>query len=119
MGQVTVFSGPQRRRRWSDEQKLQILSEAFTPGACPSEVARRHDISRGQLYTWRGKLAVDAASTSSDSSGFAEAVVIGSADPSSSGSGAAIIVDMPGGRRITVFALASPGLAAAALKALR
>lgn len=53
MGQVTVFSGPQRRRRWSDEQKLQILSEAFTPGACSSEVARRHDISRGQLYTWR------------------------------------------------------------------
>ncbi len=23
MGQVTVFSGPERRRRWSDEERLQ------------------------------------------------------------------------------------------------
>ena len=32
MGQVTVFSGPQRRRRWSDEERLRILSEAFRAG---------------------------------------------------------------------------------------
>lgn len=30
MGQITVFSGPERRRRWSDEQRLQILTEAFS-----------------------------------------------------------------------------------------
>lgn len=30
MGQITVFSGPERRRRWSDEERLEILSE-FTP----------------------------------------------------------------------------------------
>jgi transposase len=33
MGQVTVFSGPERRRRWSAEERLQILSETFSPGA--------------------------------------------------------------------------------------
>lgn len=33
MGQVTVFSGPERRRRWSEEERLRILSEAFAPGA--------------------------------------------------------------------------------------
>ena len=59
MGQITVFSGPERRRRWNDEQRLQILTEAFAPGACPTEVARRHEISTGQLYTWRSKLLVD------------------------------------------------------------
>ncbi|WP_353200117.1 transposase [Sandarakinorhabdus sp.] len=53
MGPITVFSGPERRRRWNDEQRLQILTEAFAPGACPTEVARRHEISTGQLYTWR------------------------------------------------------------------
>jgi len=120
MGQITVFSGPERRRRWSDEQRLRILTEAFAPGACATEVARRHEISTGQLYTWRSKLAVDAAPPPDDGHvpSFAEALVINGGDPAS-GSGAAIVVDLPRGRRITIFASASPALAAAALKALR
>ncbi|KAB7644138.1 transposase [Polymorphobacter fuscus] len=61
MGQITVFSGPELRRRCNGEQRLQILTEAFAPQACPTEVARRHEISTGQLYTWRNKLAVEAA----------------------------------------------------------
>lgn len=34
MGQITVFSGPERRRRWSENERLEILTEAFSPGAC-------------------------------------------------------------------------------------
>ena len=34
MGQITVMTGPVRRRRWSDEERLEILAEAFAPGAC-------------------------------------------------------------------------------------
>jgi len=56
MDQVTVFSGPERRRRWSEEERLQILSEAFAPGACVAEVCCRHDISSALIYTWRRKL---------------------------------------------------------------
>lgn len=121
MGQITVFSGPERRRRWNDEQRLQILTEAFAPGACPTDVARRHEISTGQLYTWRSKLAVDAPPAPDDghSPGFAEAVMINGADSSLTGSSAAIVVDLPRGRRVTIFPSASPTLAAAALKALR
>ena len=121
MGQITVFSGPERRRRWSDEQRLQILTEAFAPGACPTEVARRHEISTGQLYTWRSKLAADAPPARADGHGpgFAEAVVIKGGDAALSGSGAAIVIDLPRDRRITIFASASPALATAALKALR
>jgi transposase len=121
VGQITVFSGPERRRRWSNEQRLRILTEAFAPGACPTEVARRHEISTGQLYTWRSKLAVDAppAPDDGDSPGFAEAVVIKGGDTALSGSGAAIVIDLPRDRRITIFASASPALATAALKALR
>ena len=121
MGQITVFSGPERRRRWSDEQRLRILTEAFAPGACPTEVARRHEISTGQLYTWRNKLAVGTTAPAPDDDhgpGFAEALVINGGDPAS-GSGAAIVVDLPRGRRITIFPSASPTLAAVALKALR
>ena len=37
MGQITVFSGPERRRRWSDEERLQIL----TRGVLAWRVRRR------------------------------------------------------------------------------
>jgi transposase len=49
MCQTTVFSGLERRGRWSDEQRLQIPVEAFAPSDCPTAVARRHEISTGQL----------------------------------------------------------------------
>jgi transposase len=50
---VEVLSGPERRRRWSSEEKAAIVAEAILPGARVSEIARRHGISRGLLYTWR------------------------------------------------------------------
>jgi len=46
----------ERRRRWRDEDKLRVLAEAEQPGARTSEVARRHDISRGLLWYWRRQL---------------------------------------------------------------
>ena len=121
MGQITVFSGPERRRRWSDEQRLQILTEAFAPGACVSEVVRRHEISTGLLYTWRKKLAAQTAPSADDLSdtGFAEAIVVADPDAPRSGSGPALVVDLGRGRRVTIFPGTSVMLMAAALKALR
>jgi transposase len=121
VGQITVYSGPERRRRWSDEQRLQILTEAFAPGVSPTEVARRHEVSTGQLYTWRKKLCVGAVApvTSSEGCpGFAEAVIVGD-DSAMPDIGAALVIELARGRRITIFPSASPALAAAALKALR
>lgn len=121
MGQITVFSGPERRRRWTDEQRLQILTEAFAPGACPTEVARRHDISTGQLYTWRNKLAVAETAVPDDGRvpSFAEAVIVDDHTAPTPVAGAALVIELARGRRITIFPSASPALAAAALKALR
>jgi transposase len=48
-----VLAGPERRRRWGSEEKAGIVAEAIAPGAKVSEIARRHGISRGLLYTWR------------------------------------------------------------------
>jgi transposase len=48
-----VLTGPERRRRWGSEEKAGIVSEMTVPGAKVSEIARRHGISRGLLYTWR------------------------------------------------------------------
>lgn len=46
----------ERRRRWSDEEKLAILKETTEPGAILAVIARRHEIGTGQLYTWRKQL---------------------------------------------------------------
>jgi hypothetical protein len=48
-----VLSGPERRRRWSVEEKLRILAQSVAPGSSVSLVCRLHKIKSGQLYTWR------------------------------------------------------------------
>lgn len=55
MSQITLVTGPERRRRWSDEDKQRILEEAFGPGGNAADAARRHDVSNGLIYTWRAK----------------------------------------------------------------
>jgi transposase len=46
----------ERRRRWTTEQKQTIAAQSFAPGASPTDIARLHGISTGQLYTWRHAL---------------------------------------------------------------
>ena len=53
MARVEVMTGPERRRRWSDEQKRAIVAASLAPGAVVSEVARRADVCPGQIYRWR------------------------------------------------------------------
>jgi transposase len=48
-----VLTGPERRRRWSVEEKLRILAQSVAPGSSASLTCRMHGISSGQLYTWR------------------------------------------------------------------
>ena len=48
-----VLAGPERRRRWSVEEKLRILAQSVAPGSSASLTCRMHGISSGQLYTWR------------------------------------------------------------------
>lgn len=122
MGQITVFSGPERRRRWSDEERLEILNEAFAPGACVAEVARRRDVSTALVYTWRRKLRDAHAEPEPDdlaAPGFAAAVMIEDVEVARSDLQPAIVIDLARGKRISIFASASPALVASALKALR
>jgi transposase len=51
--QGEVLTGPERRRRWSVEEKLRILAQSVAPGSSVMLVCRMHGISSGQLYTWR------------------------------------------------------------------
>jgi transposase len=56
MALVQVISGVERRRRWSEDQKRQIVEAAFAPGSNVSEVARRADLHNGVIYKWRQEL---------------------------------------------------------------
>ncbi len=122
MGQITVFSGPERRRRWSDEERLDILNQAFAPGACVAEVCRRYDISSALIYTWRRKLRDAHAEPEPDdlaAPGFAAAVMIEDVQVARPDLQPAIVIDLARSKRISIFASASPALVASALKALR
>jgi transposase len=68
MTQIEVLSSPERRRRWSAEQKRTIVAEAFASGASVCEVARRADVVPSLIYRWRRELRSTAA-------GFAQVMV--------------------------------------------
>jgi transposase len=53
---MEIISGIERRRRWRLEEKLRIVAEAEAPGAVFALVARRHEVSRGQLWKWRSQV---------------------------------------------------------------
>ena len=114
MREITVMTGPERRRRWTDEQRLQILAEACAPGACVADVARQHDISTARIYTWRRKLCQPVARPD-----FVQAVVVGDGGSEPPNATPVIVLDLPGAGRMSIFSSASPALVAATLKALR
>lgn len=118
MVQVTVLSGARRHRDWSDEERLEILREAFSPGAVVSQVARRYDVSRGLIYIWR-RAAMRRAEAA-----FVPAVIEDVPGPVMAPSApsepeAVIVLELTDGRQLRISASTPPALAAAALKALR
>jgi len=50
---VEVVTSVQRRRRWTPEQKLEIVKQINEPGSTVSMVARQFGISAALLFQWR------------------------------------------------------------------
>lgn len=48
--------GLERRRRWSDDEKLEIVLSVGMGGATVTQVAQRHDVTRQQIYAWRHEM---------------------------------------------------------------
>jgi transposase len=53
MGRMTLITGEERRRRWSDEDRGRILAAINAPGAVIADVARRADVCTSLIYKWR------------------------------------------------------------------
>lgn len=56
MSQITVISGPERRRVWNDAQKRALVAAASAPGANVADIARRADLRPNQIYRWRRQM---------------------------------------------------------------
>jgi transposase len=78
MARMEIVTGRERRRRWSEDSKLEILQEAATSGLSVAEVARRHDVVPQQIYIWRRQLLakVKAESGRSTSPRFLPVAVV-------------------------------------------
>lgn len=48
---VEVYSGTGRRRRWSADQKAQVVGDSYASSV--GEAAARHGVSKSQLFNWR------------------------------------------------------------------
>jgi transposase len=109
---VEVLASPERRRRWSSEQKQAIVAAAFAPGAVVRDVARQADVTSSLIYRWRRDLQAAA-------NGFARVLMA----PSGDGMAAApplpaIEIEFAGHLRARIPVSVPPALAAAVVEAL-
>jgi transposase len=127
---VEVTMRAERRRRWSSEEKLNIVRETLRPGVVAQAVADRHGIGTGLLYTWR-KQMLTAAMT-----GFAAVEMVSEPQPPLLAAPAtvgelpkdpgvttavmdvAVEVDMPNGTRVRVHNGATAALLSGVFAAL-
>ena len=110
MARVEVITGPERRRRWSAEQKRAIVAESLAPGAVVTEIAWRAEICPGQIYRWRQEIGVGH--------GFAQVLIAPVGDGAECPAVPAIEIEFAGKARVRVPASIPTGLAAAVVKAL-
>ncbi len=110
MAYSTLIIGPERRRRWSEDQKVALVEATFAPGASVAAVARQADICTSVLYRWR---------RSYSGGGFSPVILKSEPGIASPSSEPALIVEMEHGRRVLIASSAPTDLVSAVLRALR
>ena len=123
-GRVEVVGRVSGRRNWSDEEKLEILAEAFRPGMRVRDVIARREVSSSLIYTWRkqarlGKLGgvVPALPTFAEVR-VADVAAAPAPQPATSTRGL-ICIELPGGVRVSVDGSVDAGALARVLSVLR
>jgi transposase len=115
---VEVLAGPERRRRWSWEEKARIVAESLAVDAVASAVARRYGLHPNQLYAWRRKLraaADEAANAGAVPLGFVPVVVT---EEAAVARGSGIEIELAGAR-VRVSTGVDPAVLADVLRTLK
>ncbi len=121
MGRMTLITGGERRRRWSDEDRVRILAAIAEPGAVVADIARREDVCTSLVYKWRRAARRDQ---SGDACGFSPVIIetapsaLPALAPAQGSVSCVIEVDLKD-VRVRIGADAPSGVIAATLKALR
>ena len=138
-GRVEVITGPERRRRWSDEEKLQLVAEACQLGNSVSQVARARGISASQLFGWRRKMLAKGLVTDNRSKPsvapaltFAPVEIAKEQSPADAGGkvrstrrpavtriSGSVEIELKGGDRVRVEGCADAGLVVRIISSLR
>jgi transposase len=114
-----VLSGIERRRRWSDDERAQIIGETLVPGAKVSAVARRYGISNSLLFSWRRQARMDVEVSPRLVPVMIAASDANEAPPTVMASSAPVIeLDFESGARLRIFDAAAPDLAKAVVEAM-
>ena len=87
-------------RRWSDDEKLRIVTESLAGPRLASATARTYGVSPGQLFTWRRELRLQPE-RSPDVGPQMVCVRVEDA-PKASGPCAGVEIILPSGVRIVV-----------------
>jgi transposase len=53
MTNCKIITSVERKRRWSAEEKRQIVEETYVSGFSVSQVARKYGMNPSQLFVWR------------------------------------------------------------------
>jgi transposase len=138
-GRVQIITGPERRRRWSNEEKLELVAEACRPGNSVSQVARERGISASQLFGWRRKAIAKGLITDRRLEESTDKVltfapvkiakeqpapdaggrVRSARRPAATGISGSVEIELKGGDRVRVEGCVDAGLAVRIISALR
>ena len=115
---MTLITGGERRRRWSDEDRVRILAAIAEPGAVVADVARREDVCTSLVYKWR---RAERRDQSAGACGFSPVIIETTPPtprPSQSSASGVVEVDLKD-VRVRISADAPSAVISATLKALR
>lgn len=107
---IEVVGRVSGRRRWTVEQKLAILRDAFGPQGSVRAACDQYEVGSGSIYTWRrqamsGELAgVRPAALPTFSEVEVADPVVRNAPPPAAPLGGHIGIELPTGVRLTVDA---------------
>jgi transposase len=92
-----------RRRRWSEEEKLRIVTESLSGPRQVSATARRHGISTSLLFTWRRAYCRGTLTSTTADAGFVPAVVVPDIRPAVPPVPGRIEIVLTNGRHVIVY----------------
>jgi transposase len=111
-GRVEVITSVERRRRWSEAEKEQLVAATLESGASVSAIAREAGIHPGQLYGWRRQLRARAGI------GFAPVQIAAALAGGGAAGHGAIEVEFASGARMRITGAVDAATVTAAVAAL-